>query len=285
MKVTPSPFRSDFYMWNGVSAIFFSNCLTNIHSHNTMQVLIDTQTQFRCRVDGSNWQSYKNLIIREEVPHQLDTNGSTQLIIYLDTQTRAAKDIKERYLKGVKAAAPDLNFFDHIRLNELQQVMLKPNAQNLLSIVQQVLGILTGQSPSSKTDPRVLAVEQYINSSHPDAISLPVLSGRVHLSGSRLRALFKEQTGVSLYKCILWSRIRFAINRFMNGSPIGDAAWEAGFTDSSHFHKMLVSMFGISPSQFLRDHKTMEIHTCDRWPLNFETKVYDAKGEQLQWYH
>ncbi len=32
MKATTSPFRSNFYLWHGVSAIFFSNCLTNTHS-------------------------------------------------------------------------------------------------------------------------------------------------------------------------------------------------------------------------------------------------------------
>lgn len=264
-------------MWNGVSAIFFSNCLTNIHSHNTMQVLVDVQTRFRCRVGDADWRSYKNLIIREEVPHQLDTNDSTQLIIYLDTGTRAAQDIKERYLKGVDAADPGLNFFDRIRLDELQQVMLKPDARSLLSIVQQVIDALS-TSVVKKADPRVLAVEEYIGSSHPEAISIPALSGKVHLSGSRLRALFKEQTGVSLYKYILWSKIRFAINRLTNGTPVGDAALEAGFNDSSHFHKTLVGMFGISPSQFLRDHKTMEIHTCEQSPSRFETKVYDAQG-------
>ncbi|HXB07710.1 MAG TPA: helix-turn-helix domain-containing protein [Puia sp.] len=84
---------------------------------------------------------------------------------------------------------------------------------------------------------------------------------------------------VSLHKYILWSRIRFTINKIMTGSPINEAAWEAGFTDNSHFHKMLVSMFGISPSQFLRDNKTMEIFSCDFSPLNFETKVYAANGE------
>ncbi len=64
----------------------------------------------------------------------------------------------------------------------------------------------------------------------------------------------------------------------MAGSPINEAAWTAGFTDNSHFHKILVTMFGISPSQFLRDHKTMDILTCDQSPLNFETKVYDEEG-------
>jgi AraC-like DNA-binding protein len=65
----------------------------------------------------------------------------------------------------------------------------------------------------------------------------------------------------------------------MTGHPINDAAWEAGFHDNSHFHKMLVTMFGISPSQFLRDNRTMDILTCDVSPLYFETTVYDDHGQ------
>jgi hypothetical protein len=40
-----------------------------------------------------------------------------------------------------------------------------------------------------------------------------------------------------------------------------------------------VTMFGISPSQFLRENKTMDIFTCDRSPRHFETTVYDANGQ------
>lgn len=51
MRSTNSPFRSNFYLWNGVSAIFFSNCITNTHSHNTLQIIIDIHDRFRCRID------------------------------------------------------------------------------------------------------------------------------------------------------------------------------------------------------------------------------------------
>jgi len=113
MRSTNAPFRSNFYPWNGVSAIFFSNYVTNVHSHNTLQIVSDLQTQFRCRIGDSPWSKYN------------------------------------------------------------------------------------------------------------------------------------------------------------------DAAYEAGLTDNSHFHKMLVNMFGILPSQFLRDNQVMDILTCDTSPLNFETTVYD----------
>ena len=279
MKVNTSPFRSNFYLWNGVSAIFFSNCVTNVHSHNTMQILVDVQTSFRCRVGDSDWQTFKNLIIKEEVHHQLDTTGSVQLIIYLDTETTVCKAIRDRHLQGKDAVEPHLDLFSTIKPDELQQVILTPDPESLLHVVQQILQTLAGESSPVKPDPRVKAIETYIISAHPDDIQIPGLAAKIHLSESRLRALFKEQTGVSLYKYILWSKIRFAINRIMNNTPVNEAAWEAGFTDNSHFHKMLVAMFGISPSQFLRDHRTMEILTCDKSPLNFETKVYNADGE------
>src|ERR1700733_8199203 len=116
MKSSSRPFRSNFYLWNGVSAIFFSNCLTDIHSHNTMQILVDLQDHFRCRVGDGGWHSFKNLIIRENVPHQLDTAGSVQLIIYLDTQTTIARDIRARFLaKDQNAFAPDLHLADFVK--------------------------------------------------------------------------------------------------------------------------------------------------------------------------
>ncbi|MBS1663889.1 MAG: helix-turn-helix transcriptional regulator [Bacteroidetes bacterium] len=278
MKAITSPFRSNFFLWNGVSAIFFSNCITHVHSHNTLQILVDIQSGFRCRVGEAEWQSHKSLIIKEEAPHQLDTAGSVQLIIYLDTATTAAQQIQTRYLPNLPSTEPDLDLLSSIKPDQWQQALLTPNPENILHIVQQILQTLTTSS-TTKPDPRVSLTERTITHTDPSQLSITTLASNVHLSESRLRALFKTQTGISLYKYILWSRIRFAINRIMNGSPIGDAALEAGFTDSSHFHKMLVTMFGISPSQFLKDHRTMQILTCDQSPLSFETKVYDANGQ------
>jgi AraC-like DNA-binding protein len=280
MKSSTSPFRSNFYLWNGVSAIFFSNCVTNTHSHNTLQIIADIHAGFRCRVGEAPWLSCKNLIIKQDTPHQLDTNDSVQLIIYLDTATTAARSITSRYLRDKDKAEPELNLFDIVRPNDLQQVLLQPAPQTLHSIVSRILQQLAGETTVvTKDDPRIRIVEQAIDNGRPDQLNIGALAAQVYLSESRLRSLFRQQTGVPIYKYILWSRIRFAINRVMTGSSINDAAWEAGFTDNSHFHKILVTMFGITPSQFLRENKIMEIFTCDHSPLHFETTVYDANGQ------
>jgi methylphosphotriester-DNA--protein-cysteine methyltransferase len=74
---------------------------------------------------------------------------------------------------------------------------------------------------------------------------------------------------------MLWNKIWYATNQIMAGYSVNEAAIDAGFTDGSHFHKMMVQMFGISPSKFLKDNLADNLVICDKSPLRFETYVYD----------
>ena len=83
-----------------------------------------------------------------------------------------------------------------------------------------------------------------------------------------------DATGISLYRYMLWNKIRYATNQIMAGFSVNDAAMDAGFTDSSHFHKMMVKMFGVSPSKFLKDNKEFSEVKCEESALHFETNVF-----------
>ncbi|MDB5136247.1 MAG: Helix-turn-helix, AraC domain protein [Mucilaginibacter sp.] len=256
-------------MWHGVSAFFFSHCITNIHSHNTMQIIVDIQGSFKCKIGDGQWKAYKNLIIRENVIHQLNTNDSVQLLIYLDSETTVAKEIKSRYMDKLDMYSPDINIFKDIDPKALQQAILKPDQGLLLDVVNRVLNVFCGTKDASKADERISKARQLIAECHPSGLSVAYLANLVCLSESRLRVLFKAETGIPVYQYIMWSRIRFAINRIMNGCAVNEAALEAGFTDSSHFHKMLVKMFGLSPSQFIKSNQQFNIITCDQITLEF----------------
>jgi len=73
--------------------------------------------------------------------------------------------------------------------------------------------------------------------------------------------------------------VSFSKEKLEEGKTPAEAALEAGFADSSHFHKMMIRMFGISPSQFIKSSQYFNIITCDNSPLNFETSVYNKFGE------
>jgi AraC-like DNA-binding protein len=274
MKHRKSPYTSAFYVWNGSSAIFFASCLTPFHSHNTMQLVLDTQTNFRFRLKNGSWKAYKSLIIKENVIHQLDTNNSVQLIIYLAAESEIAKAIKSGGLLENEIYSPDLNIFHLVNSNELEQALVNPDPGKLKGLIDKVLRSLSREIGIGSSDKRIAFIEQAISTMHPGDISLKSLADKVYLSESRLRSLFKEVTGVPLHRYVLWNKIRFATNQIMSGDSVNEAAIEAGFTDSSHFHKMMVKMFGESPSGFLKNNKPAQRVLCDKEPLHFKTRYY-----------
>ncbi|GGA85342.1 helix-turn-helix domain-containing protein [Puia dinghuensis] len=259
-----SPYTSAFYTWQGASAVFFSSCLTPFHRHNAIQLILDTQQEFRFRTKNSEWKTFRSLIIKENVIHQLDTNNSVQLIIYLDTATEIARLIRSEYLCESEVYAPQVNIFHFANSNQLQQALLRADPSLVEALMYRVLTYLSRKIGLIPSDPRVVRVEQAIAATPPTEISMKALAGEVCLSESRLRALFRHFTGIPLYRYILWNKIRFATNRIMAGDSVNDAAMEGGFTDSSHYHKMMVQVFGMAPSQFLKANLLNDFIVCER---------------------
>ena len=274
MKHGKSPYTSAVYVWNGSSVVFFSSCLTPFHSHNTMQLVLDTQTNFRFRVKNGPWGVYKSLIIKENVIHQLDTNNSVQLIIYLAADSEIAEAIKSGGLLKNEIYAPELNIFHLVNSNELEQALVNPEPARLQHLINRILISLSHEVCLTSSDNRIAYIEQAISTLHPGELSLSSLAAKVYLSESRLRSLFKTVTGVPLHRYILWNKIRFATNQIMAGDSVCQAALEAGFSDSSHFHKMMVKMFGKSPSDFLKNNQPRHFVLCDKNPLYFKTMYY-----------
>jgi AraC-like DNA-binding protein len=274
MKHGKSPYTSSLYVWNGSSAVFFSSCRTPFHSHNTLQLVLDTQNNFKFRVKNGPWGTYKSLIIKENVIHQLDTNSSVQLIIYLAAESKIAHTIKSKGLLENDIYSPDSNIFHFVNSNELEQALVNPEPSRLKHLINKILKSLSKEISTDPIDERIMLIEQAISTLHPSEISLKSLAEKVFLSESRLRSLFKNVTGVSLHRYVLWNRIRFATNQIMAGNSVYDAALEAGFTDSSHLHKMMLKIFGKSPSGFLKNNNN-NLVMCDKDPLLLKTLYYN----------
>ena len=264
MKHSKSPYTSSFYAWRGVSAVFFSSCLTPFHRHNALQLILDTQQSFRFRTRAGGWNTYRSLLVRENVVHQLDTNDSVQLIIYLDPETEMAESLRSEYLREDELYVPEVNIFHFADSHQLQRALLQADPAGVETLMHRILTSMARKAGRVPQDERVLRVEQMVSSMSPTEVSITSLAAEVCLSESRLRALFRNTTGVPLYRYILWNKIRFATNRIMAGDSVNDAAMEAGFADSSHYHKMMVQVFGMSPSKFLKENLAHDFVVCEK---------------------
>ncbi|HEY4324309.1 MAG TPA: AraC family transcriptional regulator [Mucilaginibacter sp.] len=277
MRVERTPYTTTFYVWNCVSAIFYSSYVTPFHSHNTLQLLFDLKKNFKCRIKDGSWGVYKTLIIKENIIHQLDTSNSVQLIIYVDAASDIAKAINLKYLQQTDFFSPDIDIRDILKPGELEHSLIEANKDLLEKLVYQLLNKLVDGKKSATTDQRIKKVIDLLATGDPGEMTISLLAEKVFLSQSRLRGVFKNATGVSLHRYIIWNKITLAISRIMNGATVAEAALSCGFSDSSHFHKMILQMFGISPSQFIKDNDKKNIDIADKSPLSLITWQYDDR--------
>ena len=207
--------------------------------------------------------------------HQLDTNKSVQLIIYLDSESPVSKAIKSVFPLGNDIYEPDLNIYHIVNSDELEKALVHPEPTRMRNLVNKVISGLCLKIGLESLDKRISMVKQLIPNLDPREISIKMLAEKAYLSESRLRSLFKKVTGTTIHHYILCNKIRFATNQIMAGNSVSDAAFEGGFTDSSHLHKMMVKIFGITPSDFLQNNKKKHYLICDSNRLQFKTKVHD----------
>jgi AraC-like DNA-binding protein len=241
-----------------------------------MQLIFDIQDCFKLRSQKSYWRQYKSLVIRENTIHRLDTNKSVQLIIYIDPSLNIARKIKSAFLNGCEISDLKNGIRDLISIGMLQKSLLNPDESILKMLIQKIIKNLVNGITESSKDDRVKQINQFIQYDRT-VLSTRILAPKVYLSESRLRSLFKQQTGISIHQNILWNRMIQSMVQLMNGSNISDAAFYAGFEDNSHLHKTMIKIFGVHPSIFMKNNKEFNIISYGKSPLKIESSIYNEQ--------
>ena len=254
MKTDFSPFCSSLYFSKGTASVFYSSDITPLHSHNTLQLVFDINGSFLFRTADTSWQAYKSLIIRGNVTHQLNTNGSLQLIVYLDASRELAEHISAKYLEEAEFCDPgvELSPFEELLF---QRNVVDPKPGSIELLVELLLNKLTTVRDTGLTDERITNVLHLIKQTDCRLLSIDYLADKACISPSRIRTQFKQQVGIPIYQYIIRQRIFSAITAIVNGSSIQEPAYEAGFNDSSHFNKLMIKVCGINPSDFIRENQ------------------------------
>jgi AraC-like DNA-binding protein len=263
MKPAFNPFCTALYSSNETASIFYSSHITPLHYHNAVQLVVDLKNKFLFRIGGSEWKQYKSLVIKENVAHQLNTNDSLQLIIYIDAVSATAKKISDKYLKDRDVFDPEITF-SPVEEILFHQNLVKPNKRSLQLLIELILNRLTDLTPEIAADERITKVLELIKRTDVADLSIQYLAAKVFISPSRLRMQFKQKVGISLHNCIIRYKLLSAITEIINGSSIKDASYKTGFNDSSHFNKLMLKTFGINPSSFLRENKNFSIIREDK---------------------
>jgi AraC-like DNA-binding protein len=274
MRTRRNPYTTTLYLWNDISAMFYSAYITPFHSHNTLQLIIDVGGEFRFRTPETPWKVYKSLLIKEDVIHRLDTSRGVQLIVYLEESGNLAECLRARYLSDRETYSFDEEMLFLEKPGQIQRCMLSSDSRLLEQLVRQLLTAIRTANFKRAIDGRVRNAIHLIAADRSGEQTIARIARDLYLSESRLRSLFKTDMGISLHQYILLHKSKLGLTRIMDGASIAEAAATGGFADSSHFHRVMLHLFGVSPSRFMRANERKRIEYVSTAPLRLVTSQY-----------
>jgi len=196
-----------------------------IHSHSEK---VEVTNESNKKVVG------QTIVIPPLVSHSIHSDFPLTLV-YLEPHSHLATTLlKSKGLKSITVFNPsDLS----IALNQKNSVLI--DALTLLA-----------SKPASGVDHRVLLAMDRLDQ-NPGEISIALAARISGLSASRLRALVRDQLGISLATWLIWRKLKSTGDQLNKGASLIEASIAGGFSDQAHFARSMRRMFGITPSTAL----------------------------------
>ncbi len=132
------------------------------------------------------------------------------------------------------------------------------------TLVKDVVQTITGGSYSDEPDmdERIIRACQILDDLPLDVVRLETVAEKIHLSPSRLRELFKKQTGFTIGQYARWRGVWRAALLWKRGLKFTDVAMEAGFHDLAHVDRAFNEVFGMNPSKVI-DPAYVKLVNCE----------------------
>ena len=248
-KPAASRYRGDFVAWTGACALIGEGSGSIApHAHYAIQLVIGAPAGLRVQVGrGGAWQACAAALVPSRATHSIDVDGCDwSTVVFVEPETTEGKALSARLGGQVELLDPDRVAVAAGRLEQAWRVERRVDA--VRAVYMQLLRELSQTAPREPSDPRVLAAIAYARERAGEAVSLDAVAAAAHLSPSRFRHLFVEQTGMPLRTYQLWRRLLHAWSLVGSGEALSSAAHAAGFADAAHLSRTARSMFGLAPS-------------------------------------
>jgi len=98
-------------------------------------------------------------------------------------------------------------------------------------------------------DERIQRMLVYISENLHEKFTLDKIAEKFALSKNLLNNHFSNAVGTTIMKYITIKRLEFARQKIIDGIPVGEASYLAGFGDYTTFYRAYKSYYGTSPSE------------------------------------
>lgn len=269
---------SSLFIWNGMSAFWGTSFNTSPHRHETLQLVFDIDKQFKVKDKHSNWSAYSSAIIRASHLHQLDSNDSIQLFIYLDEKSDYAIQLTKKYLTGCDISHLENSDVKNLNNSFFKRLLVNSNCDDLFKGFHTIIEHLIEFKAPAEKDQRIVDAIKFISTIR-EPLPVKEVAKHVCLSESRLRFLFKQEVGQSIQSFMVWMKVINSLRMILKGEALSKTAYYAGFWDASHMSKSYKEILGVGPGELNKFQQDLRIILCD------QSNFYTFKTEILKDWH
>ncbi|SDM52016.1 AraC-type DNA-binding protein [Catalinimonas alkaloidigena] len=217
------------------------NLSVEIHHHAAYQIVMSGDHPFTSAIDGTLYEHLHGFLIKPQVTHFCQAEKGTLSVLNIEPYSQVGRELARRF-------APDQ---DHVVFAEQAELCAffqgeDPARFDPYALMERLVAPL----PDTPYDERVATIVAYIKAHYAQAHLTPqTFAELVFLSPSRLAALFKQQTGSSLSRYLLWTRLRQAIYLTLSDKDqsLTEIAYDTGFYDLPQLNKYMYELFGMPP--------------------------------------
>jgi AraC family transcriptional regulator len=220
---------------------------TRMHAHHAVQLTLAAGGDFHIRTEQSRIPG-PLVLIGPDTPHAFEPTGRIALL-FAEPESRTGQALVAE-LDGAPAARLDPGRVPDLE-RRLSPVWSVPRASDaeLTELGRGILDRLLGGLPAPEAlDLRISRAIAWLEPRVENHLTLAEAASVACLSESRFSHRFADATGLPFRTWLLWRRLMRAVEHMAAGESLTTAALEAGFSDSAHFSRTFMRMFGVQAS-------------------------------------
>jgi AraC-like DNA-binding protein len=216
------------------------NLTVEIHHHSAYQLVLSNDTPFTSTINGQLCERIHGFLIKPQVRHFCVAEKGTLNVVNIEPYSTIGLELAGRFQTNQ----------DYIIFNSPTDTSTFFQTGKDTFDIHIIINALLSKLPVVQFDERVTKIVEYIKVNYFNQDITPqTFADIVFLSPSRLASLFKEQTGSSLSKYLLWTRLRQVIYLALSEKErsLTDIAYDTGFYDLPQLNKYMYEMVGMPP--------------------------------------
>jgi len=236
-----------------VLALTARNLTVEIHQHSAYQIVLSNDAPFTSTINGKECRDIYGFLIKPQVTHLCVAEKGTLSVLNIEPYSNLGLELSGRF------SGDD----DHLVFKSRQEIHDFFDVKTDPFDINKFIDALLSKISVTQYDERVTKMVDYISTNYFERDITPqTFTNLVFLSPSRLAALFKEQTGSSLSRYLLWTRLRQAIYVTLSEKEkaLTDIAYDTGFYDLPQLNKYMHEMFGMPPIALKHNSDLIQVH-------------------------